>query len=362
MAADVATVKSDRVNVRGQPSVYSETITQLRAGEKVKVLDTIRLKQTKSGDLAEWLKISLPTNTTVWVYAAYVDDATRTVAARRLNVRAGPGENFSVLGQMKQGDAVREIRVMDDWMEIEPPTGVYGFVAASYLAVAPEAEAVPAAGASGGGRQGGPRPAPPVPVPATGEKPEGVERAGPPAPVPAPVPSVTTTNAATQGARAAPLRNPNTVPPEVRGEATPAAAAPAPKTPLSPAPVPVPVEPPRTESADGKVQGDAMGGGVPEVGTAGEGPIEDEPFVTGRKRIIVREGIVVATFSIQAPTGYQLKATDTGKRLNYLLTMSREARMSRYRGQRVVVRGEEQLDPRWPNQPMIAVQEIDLAP
>jgi hypothetical protein len=75
----------------------------------------------------------------------------------------------------------------------------------------------------------------------------------------------------------------------------------------------------------------------------------------------MREGIVAETFSVQAPTAYQLRATDTGRRLNFLLA-SRGSMLKRYRGQRVVVTGEEQLDPRWPHQPMIEVQRIRLAP
>jgi hypothetical protein len=37
-------------------------------------------------------------------------------------------------------------------------------------------------------------------------------------------------------------------------------------------------------------------------------------------------------------------------------------RLARYKHQRVVVTGEEQIEPRWPALPMIEVQKIELAP
>jgi len=71
---------------------------------------------------------------------------------------------------------------------------------------------------------------------------------------------------------------------------------------------------------------------------------------------------MVETISIQAPTSYKLKSPDTGRDLNFLLPGAPDLRLSPYKGPRVVVTGEEQIEPRWPGLPMIEVQGIELAP
>ena len=39
------------------------------------------------------------------------------VVPNRLNLRAGPGENYSVLGRLEKGAAVKSIRTIEEWME-----------------------------------------------------------------------------------------------------------------------------------------------------------------------------------------------------------------------------------------------------
>lgn len=142
-AEQAAVIQTDRVNVRAQPSIYSEVLTQLNTGDPVTVLEEITPEQPGPEEPTQWAKIVMPTNTPVWVFAAFVDPAAKTVKARRLNLRAGPGENFSVVGRLEKGAAVKEIRVQDEWMEIETPPGAFAFVAAEFLAPPPPAEATP---------------------------------------------------------------------------------------------------------------------------------------------------------------------------------------------------------------------------
>ena len=130
---EVATVKGDRVNVRGQAKLNSEVVTQLKRGEAVTVLEEIEVKKPKKGDPPKWAKILLPANTPVWVYAPYIELTNKTVNIRRLNVRAGPGENYSILGRLDRGTPVKEIRVVENWMEIEAPATACAFVAADLL-------------------------------------------------------------------------------------------------------------------------------------------------------------------------------------------------------------------------------------
>jgi uncharacterized protein YgiM (DUF1202 family) len=78
------------------------------------------------------------------------------------------------------------------------------------------------------------------------------------------------------------------------------------------------------------------------------------------ERIVEHEGIVRGTFSIQAPTRYQLVSPDTKVPINYLYTPSTNLDLGRYKGMHIIVTGEEGLDARWKNTPVITIQKIQV--
>src|SRR5437870_555106 len=106
--AEIGAAKENYVNVRGQPSFVGEIVTRLKKGEEVAILEEIMVEKPKPGEPGKWFKIAMPANTPVWVYSPLVDPTSKTVAPRRLNLRAGPGENYSVVGRLDQGAAVKE--------------------------------------------------------------------------------------------------------------------------------------------------------------------------------------------------------------------------------------------------------------
>jgi hypothetical protein len=57
-----------------------------------------------------------------------------------------------------------------------------------------------------------------------------------------------------------------------------------------------------------------------------------------------------------------LESPSTGKAINYLFTPSPGVVLRDYFGQRVIVTGEEGLDERWPNTPVINVESIEVVP
>jgi N-acetylmuramoyl-L-alanine amidase len=135
-AAETATVSQNHVNVRGHPSLAGEVITQLQKGEKVTLLEEIPVESPKKGEPAKWARIQMPANTPVWVFAAFIDANSKSVGVSRVNLRAGPGENFSVVGRLERGEAIKEIRRVEDWIEIEAPDKAYAFVAMNFLSKA----------------------------------------------------------------------------------------------------------------------------------------------------------------------------------------------------------------------------------
>lgn len=287
-----ATVAAENVNVRGQPTIRSEVITRLNRGDAVVVLEKIALTKPAAGEPAEWAKIAFPTNAHVWVHAQFIDPTNKTVLARRLNMRAGPGENYSVVGVLEQGDAVYEVLTKDNWMQIAPPPNAYAFVAARYLHQQPAAQLAVV------------KPAEPAVAGAPKEKlPETV----PAEPGPAPVIETVTPQ------------------PEIATAPTEPAIEPA-KTP-TPAVESVTITP----------------------------PAEEQP---PPKRIVQREGIVRYSLSIQAPTPFCLVSPDTGEIINYLYTTAPNLNLRRYRNLRIIVSGEEGIDKRWTNTPVLTIHRI----
>ena len=70
------------------------------------------------------------------------------------------------------------------------------------------------------------------------------------------------------------------------------------------------------------------------------------------------EGILKGARSIQAPTRFELVSPETGKTINYLYTSSTNLDLRRYKGMRIVVTGEEGIEDRWRNTPVITIQRI----
>ncbi|HMJ91840.1 MAG TPA: SH3 domain-containing protein, partial [Candidatus Acidoferrum sp.] len=111
---------------------------------------------------------------------------------------------------------------------------------------------------------------------------------------------------------------------------TPAPATPTPAETTPPVPTPVPAE------------------------AAPEAPIE-----TVRK-VVSREGILKSSVSIQAPAYFELRSLDTGKAINYVYSPTTNLMLKEFKGHRVLVTGEEILDERWQNTPVIIVDELQM--
>jgi uncharacterized protein YgiM (DUF1202 family) len=128
-----AEVAVSNLNVRGQAGLKGEFIAHITKGDAVTVLDQINLGKHAADEPAQWAKIALPASVKVWVRASFIDATNKVVLPKKLNLRAGPSEDYSVLGVIERGTPVSEIITKDDWTQIDPPTNAYAFVAAMYL-------------------------------------------------------------------------------------------------------------------------------------------------------------------------------------------------------------------------------------
>jgi hypothetical protein len=234
-----------------------------------------------------------------------------TVRAKRVNVRGGPGENYSVVARLDKGTAVKEIGKKEAWLEIAAPTNAFAFVASEYLE-----------------KSGAAAPAPEVAATTT---PETVAPAPPPAAAPVVV---------NVPAEPAPVvANPPAAAPSAGLTAPAPTAASQSDQELAAAHRPPPLEPLVTSAA---TPPDA---GKPETA-----------------RIVTREGFVHRALNIQAPSGYELHDIKTGVLTEYLQPGAGQKSFKAYVGTRVRLTGSEFLDPDWPRTPVLHVETVDLMP
>jgi uncharacterized protein YgiM (DUF1202 family) len=285
LVAGPAVVAANNVNVRGQAKLKSEVLTRLAKGQTVTVLEEIVHNNSLADEPSAWARILLPPGAHAWVNLNFIDATNKTVVPKKLNVRSGAGEQYSVIAQLQRGDAIKQLNTQGDWLEIEAPTNASAFIAAQYLKQ--EAPAIVAT-------------TPSAEAPAT------------PATV-AEAPPIATTTTETP---AKPLVAEN--PPALTN---------------------APTEPPAA------------------ITNAPTEPVVEEP---PPPRIVQREGIMRGTGSIQAPTKFGLYSPDTGRLIDYLYTTSTNLDLRRWKGLHIVVTGEESMEERWVNAPLITIQKIEV--
>jgi SH3-like domain-containing protein len=139
-------VNGDRVNVRGQPSLDSEVLWQLAKGETVSVRDEILSGGTDGSAPHRWARIAMPAKTPVWVRSSFVSNG--AVTASQLNVRSGPGEQFTTLARLPRGTKVSALAEKSGWLQIKPPADAASYVAADFLLTQKPAPTVVAAARS----------------------------------------------------------------------------------------------------------------------------------------------------------------------------------------------------------------------
>ena len=84
-----ARVKTDRVNLRARAEATSEVVGQVSVDERLPV------QQVQE----EWVQVVPPDRIDLWVHRDFVKDNASTVD--RLNIRAGAGINYSVVGTLE---------------------------------------------------------------------------------------------------------------------------------------------------------------------------------------------------------------------------------------------------------------------
>lgn len=374
-AAQVGVIIAERVNVRTQPSIVSEVVTQVNTGQKVQVLEFITLNDAIPGNPTEWYRIAVPEGAAFWVSGDYIDSGDDTVTASQLNVRAGPGQSYTVMARLNRGEKVERIRESDGWVSIKPPAEAFAYVASSLVElddVAKETEAVqsnpPVVGTST--KEVRSEEPPPVVIKddpnsgkttilestVNGDEPDETV--------------VTENNETLESEKVTPeevvVKKEDTAPPaevstetemqEVKTEEMETTQltennSAEEESGLKPLEIPIPM----TGSEDR----------LPAQSLVAENPSDPTDEL---RRIVTREGIVKRSRSIQSPTYHRLEDPDTHRTMNYLYTgrlhlhtTASSADLTPYEGYKIRVTGQEMVDPRWPRIPVIEIEKLDLA-
>jgi len=337
-------VLNERVNVRTRPSIASEVIQQLDTGATVTILDRVNLNDPQPGEPKEWFRIVIPAATELWISSEYIDAATKAVKASRLNVRAGPGQNFSVVGRIERGTVVEPIRASAGWTAIKPLAATVAYVATEFINESSTANANQLI-----------EPDPPIRetspprVIASSEIPDVIideENETSNSVIPTILPPPITPQ------EVSPTFNPVSSP---SGEASLFDKVGSPSSsPATTERVVTPITFIPLETADVKPEPLELN------------PVSNE-IAEELKRIITRDGIVKRSRNIQAPTYHRLEDARTGTTINYLYTGKLQVDLGTgpkalkpYEGRKIRVVGAEAVDARWPRIPVIEVEQLRI--
>jgi uncharacterized protein YgiM (DUF1202 family) len=297
-----AEVFVNNLNIRGQAGLKGEVVAHVQKGDTVTVVSQINLDKHKADEPSQWAKIALPQGADVWVRSSFIDAADKTVRAKKLNLRAGPSEDYSVVGVVERGTVLNVVGTKGEWTKIEAPTNAFGFIAAMYL----KQEA------------SGSVPTSPAPSTETGLAPET-----------------------------------NTIPTTLMTVTEP---QPIVNQPPQPTVLPQPEQVPAPPDTNSTLLPPPIGSDTNASAATDNGaPTVDTNLPP---RVVTHEGFVRSSVSIVAPTYFELYDPTTMNAIDYLHSTSTNLDLSRYDGYQIIVTGEEGMDARWKDTPVLTVQRI----
>lgn len=120
-AGDVE-VTGGRVNLRSAPDINAEIVGQAVQGDRL-----AGGEPTASG----WMPVAMPETLSAWVYEPLARDGVVQVA--KLQMRAGPGINYRVLGTVEKGRVLTVRGRQTDWLEVAPTSECRVWISAAYV-------------------------------------------------------------------------------------------------------------------------------------------------------------------------------------------------------------------------------------
>jgi SH3-like domain-containing protein len=120
-------VSAQDVNIRSGPHINFEILGKLKKDRTVVVV----------GKKDAWLKIKLPKSFSLFVSSKFVQvepNATSgIITSNRVNVRARPDPNSTVIVQLNKGDIIHIRTVSNNWFKIMPPIDSFALINESFI-------------------------------------------------------------------------------------------------------------------------------------------------------------------------------------------------------------------------------------
>jgi len=128
-------VKNDGAIVRAGDNINYENLCALSKAETVKII----------GKRYSWYKILLPRKACLYISRDYVDltsdeKGVGIVKAVNVNLRAGPGTKYTIVGQISKPEKVSVLSEDTGWYKIEPPYGTAGWIHSGQITESEESE------------------------------------------------------------------------------------------------------------------------------------------------------------------------------------------------------------------------------
>ena len=115
-------VTGDRINLRARPGLNYEVAGQAEFDQTL---------MAKSFSEEGWVEIVPPADTDAWVHSGYIAD--NRVSVKRLNIRCGPGINYSKIGHFSRNDQVLSGEIFGEWLKISAPPAASLWVSVDYI-------------------------------------------------------------------------------------------------------------------------------------------------------------------------------------------------------------------------------------
>jgi uncharacterized protein YgiM (DUF1202 family) len=128
-------VKADGSEVRAGDNVNFEILCALSKSDSVKIIDR----------RYSWFKVILPRKAYLYINKDYVtltsdEKGIGIINAVNVNLRAGAGTRYSIVGQISKPEKVSIISEEAGWYKIEPPYGTAGWIHSNQVTMAEENE------------------------------------------------------------------------------------------------------------------------------------------------------------------------------------------------------------------------------